>query len=934
MFLNRLIATRGLHAVTSNPNRSLLKACLERLAHAVIQAPGWFIYPQCFCFLICVGWTLTHLEFNTSRSDLVGSAQRYHRNFLDYQANFGGQDELIVVVESGDWQKNRRWVEALGSRLQAESDLFANLLYRQDLLTIGPTALRLVPELDTLLELEQMLIRATPFLGEVANMTSLSDLFFWVNLQFREASDRKASRDNPSSGPSLLVESLPMLQSLLGEMLHAVKHPETQPSANLALMTMSPRSGGGGYLSFDQGKSYLLLVQPSRPELEKQAIRRLRELVNALVREIPGINVGITGKPVMEFDEMTQSRRDTLLATVVSIGLVSLIFIFGYREVGRPIKATCCLIIALGYTLGYTSLCVGHLNILTIAFLPMLVGLAIDFGVHLITRFEEELLLHGDASRAAHQAIVNTGAGIVTGCLTTAGAFLAMALTEFKGVREMGLITGGGMLLSLIPMMTMLPAWLLSTARSSKKPSLPVPEAGHNEAARESSRPYATWRVWGWSAAVTLIALWQIPRVYFDYNLLNLQNPDLESVRYEYKLMKATDQSALYGAVITQTLQEARDVSQSIEGMNSVKSVRSLIPLLEPLESEKRRILERIVAQAFTLPLASARLNPPESHELHRAMVYCAGYLQAASTKLKGRQDMAQTRQALMALKEQISELILAVNRRDPKEVSQSLGRFQTHLFTQWSDMVECLRATVLKESLPIADLPPFLRQRFLGEDGRFLLQVFPKENLWERRHQTTFISQLRTLDKEDLNTPVITGTPVQLFEYTELLKQSYLEASIYALLAIVILVWFHFGSLLTLCLALLPVFVGCFWLLGWMGLFGIPFNPANIMTLPLILGIGVAHGIHLLHRYREESFIDLRYSSTGRAVLISAMTTMAGFSSLMLAGHQGIASLGLVMTLGVLFTLISALLILPPLITVLAEFLPASQHFRAKKNQ
>ena len=129
---------------------------------------------------------------------------------------------------------------------------------------------------------------------------------------------------------------------------------------------------------------------------------------------------------------MTQSQKDTTLASIVSLVLCALIFIYGYNETGRPVKATICLVVGLAYTLAFTTLTVGHLNILTITFVPMLIGLAIDYGVHLITRYEEELR-HGKTEEAAlTKAMVFTGQGIFTGALTTAGAFLAMALHAFQ----------------------------------------------------------------------------------------------------------------------------------------------------------------------------------------------------------------------------------------------------------------------------------------------------------------------------------------------------------------------------------------------------------------------------------------------------------------------------------------------------------------------
>ena len=156
-----------------------------------------------------------------------------------------------------------------------------------------------------------------------------------------------------------------------------------------------------------------------------------------------------------------QSERDTALATVVAFVLVFVIIILGYGKVSRRIKADVCLIVGMAYTMAFTTFVIGHLNILTITFAPILIGMAIDFGVHLISRYEEELWKGQTEKDALAKAMVFTGMGIFTGAATTAGAFFAMGFTDFKGIQEMGIICGGGLLICLIPMLTMLPVMLL-----------------------------------------------------------------------------------------------------------------------------------------------------------------------------------------------------------------------------------------------------------------------------------------------------------------------------------------------------------------------------------------------------------------------------------------------------------------------------------------
>jgi uncharacterized protein len=240
------------------------------------------------------------------------------------------------------------------------------------------------------------------------------------------------------------------------------------------------------------------------------------------------------------------------------------------------------------------------------------------------------------------------------------------------------------------------------------------------------------------------------------------------------------------------------------------------------------------------------------------------------------------------------------------------LSGFQQALFDDIRDTFQALKTQDASGRMRAADLPEALRNRFIGVTGKYLLQVYPKKDVWQRDHQEEFVQQLRAVD------PNVTGTPVQLYEYTTLLKQSYQEAAWYALGAIAILVFIHFRSFASVILALLPVGIGALWMTGLMGQFGISFNPANIMTLPLVIGIGVTNGIHILNRFAEERTPAILGKSTGKAVFVSGLTTIAGFGSLILAKHQGIASLGFVMAVGVTTCMLAALTFLPAVLNLL----------------
>jgi uncharacterized membrane protein YdfJ with MMPL/SSD domain len=252
--------------------------------------------------------------------------------------------------------------------------------------------------------------------------------------------------------------------------------------------------------------------------------------------------------------------------------------------------------------------------------------------------------------------------------------------------------------------------------------------------------------------------------------------------------------------------------------------------------------------------------------------------------------------------------------------IPQRLGKFQEALFDDIRQTFETIKNQDTTSPLQPGDLPPALRNQFIGRTGKFKVEVFPKYDIWQHDNQSNFIADLRQAMAPNGDKKV-TGTPVQLYEYTTLLKNSYQQAALYALAAITIMVFLHFWSITCVILSLLPVAIGSIWTAGLMGLFGIPFNPANIMILPLVIGIGVTNGIHILNRVAEEQNPRILGKSTGKAVLVSGLTALTGFGSLTLAKHQGIQSLGLVMAIGIAACMIAGLTFLPAILNILGRY-------------
>ena len=906
-----------LRSLTTKPlsDDTIVARLLGWLARAVCRNRPLFLYPQLVLFALCIVYTVQHLQFDTSRNDLVGANKKYHQNFLRFKKEFPTQDDLVVVVESENREKNRQFVERLGAKLEAEPKLFHDVFYKGDLKMMGPKALLFVSEND-LAELSKTLNDYRPFIAQFTHTTNLVSLFNMVCTQFRTAK-RETNAENES-----LVKALPALERIVRQAKDSLLRQGTPPSPGIsALFNAGEEAEEEIYVTFGGGRIYLVTAQAPTEDLNDDAVARMRQLVAETQIEVPGLNVGLTGEPVLELDEMAQSQKDTMVASIVSLLLCAVIFIYGYQETGRPVKATLCLIVGLAYTLAFATLTIGHLNILTITFVPILIGLAIDYGVHLISRYEEELRRGKTEEAALTRAMVYTGQGIFTGAFTTAGAFLAMSFTNFKGIQEMGVICGGGLLVCLVPMMTMLPVLLLRGQQN-------VIDHAQAGLAEKRARIENLWLqrpvlVVGLTGALCALAATQLGKVYFDYNLLNMQSAGLPAVEFEKDLISATNapgqtnaspKSVLYAAVIATNLQQAVALEQQITNLSTVAGVDSMAKFLAEDQTRKLAMIGRLKQDLGSIRFEDPDPNPVDIPELSRTLYSTFGYLGAALDEVR---DDAVLSQQLASLRKAIEDLRKEMLRSDAARAESNalkLAEFQRALFDDVHETFRALQTQDDRAPLRVEDLPTALRDRFVGVTGKHLLMVNPKKDIWKRENQKEFLGQLEKID------PNVTGTPVQLYHYTDLLKRSYEEAAQYSLVAIVILVFLHFRSVAAVVLALVPVAIGSLWLGGLMGCFNVPLNPANIMTLPLVMGIGVTNGIHILNRFAEEQTPGILARSTGKAVLVSGLTAMAGFGSLILARHQGIRSLGCVMTAGLATCMIAGLTFLPALLNLLTR--------------
>jgi len=477
-----------------------------------------------------------------------------------------------------------------------------------------------------------------------------------------------------------------------------------------------------------------------------------------------------------------------------------------------------------------------------------------------------------------------------------------MGLSGFKGVIELGVIAGGGMIVATAATMLVLPALLLLVHREKESTRIPARAVATQLERVFLRRPYLLLTVCGIVTIGALLVGW---RVRFDYNVLNLQSRGIESVETEKRLLNADAESTIYASVVCDSFEQARALQHSLTGLATVATVHSIAELIPDDQEPKAEIIRAIQGELGVVRFEVPPYDPADAELVIRSL----GSLRLRASQL-GRSEKISPA-VLTPLTNALSQTRAKLQATEPEELNQRLATYEKRFYADLEAQLKLMADQVVDRPMTIEDVPQNIREMLIGKTGKFLVRVFPKDDIWDREPLEKFVRDVQSV------APKVTGTPLGLYEFVEILKRGYRNAALWALLVITIVILIDLRGAYATLLTILPLGVGTAWMLGSMVVFGIPFNPANIMVLPLIVGIGVAYGIYVVQRYREDGEATFYSKSTGRAVVLSGLTTIVAFASLLVGRHQGIRSLGLVMTLGVASCLIAALALLPALLEI-----------------
>jgi hopanoid biosynthesis associated RND transporter like protein HpnN len=597
----------------------------------------------------------------------------------------------------------------------------------------------------------------------------------------------------------------------------------------------------------------------------------------------------------MEDDEMRTSQQSMVWASGLSLTAVVIVIIAGFGGVRHALMANGVLVIGMAWAFAWATGSVGHLNILSVTFTVTMIGVGIDYGTYYIGRYLEMRRRGLACDAALLETSASVGPGILTGAITTAVAFFCAALTSFVGVAELGMIAGGGILLCCAAELLVLPAVVALVDRGRLGSRIPEPVPVHAWLAPLMRHPRFVALA---AMAGTMALAGGLHELDYDHNLLNLQADGLESVAVEKKLLEECDQSVWYALSIADSREELLARKEQLKALPSVERVDEIASLLPVDEDLKRPIIERIRGRLAALPERPPEIPVDRLDALGETLGWAQGEAAKRPGGLRTAWHLERAREAL--------------RRMGPEDCYRTLTAFQQRAAGDLLTRLHALSGVADPEPPQLADLPPSLVERFVGSSGRHLLKIYGRGDIWNFQALERFVKDVRAVD------PRATGNPLQAYEASLEMKRSYEQAAIYSLIVILAVLWLDFRSIAHALLAALPLALGMAQTLGLMGLVGIDLNPANLIGIPLILGIAVDYGVHIVHDALERPGPYRISASTANSVLVDALTTILGFGALMVASHKGLESLGRVLTLGVTTCTITSLVLLPAILSLL----------------
>lgn len=868
----------------------MLKKLLETNAKLVSKRPK-LVLITALVLTVLAALGATNLSMELSWVSLAPDNSPAVEEYQDIIDNFPSLDSIVVLVESDDYEMLEQATNEAAEKVEGLDEYVTSVVAGVDK--------------DFMLENGMVLMgEEAEMMGYVFADANVDSMYSFVYMMMDETTKSIAEGDLTDEE---IAYSASMISGITALILQSDSAIEDGADKDAIEEAMEALFLGGALLTSPDGKMAMMTIQPSFDMMDEvmliPGVNAIEEALKEVNDKYDNVTVRGTGMHVVARDEIVTVMNDSYVATILSILLILIVLYFAFRLWVAPIFTVAPLLFGIVWSMGIVGIIIGRLNMMTVFAVAMLLGLGVDYAIHMYSSYTERRAKGIGKDEAVKYSICHTGPSIIVGALTTAVAFFALNVSSLNILSELGTIMGVGIITTLAAVFWILPSFIMIKKEKEKN----------------MKKVRGNYKAIGWIAKgvykykyIVLIILvlgavfmgYQATKIEFDMNLMNLEPEGLESIELMEHMVEKYDTSSTSFAIQVDSLDEVYELTEKLEAVEGVSEVTSVASIL-PEASKQQKTVDTIEEINKMLDTYRDEKRPVDIAALQQILV---GLQEAADDYentwldyelgIINQDDFDELNAALDNLSDKLSE-----------DYSQdNLESLADALYEVMSDMEsKMMSADVITPD----DLPQAYKSQFVSKDGsKFLLTIYSEFDIWEalgKEQGNEFLADIQEVDER------VTGTPIFMMALYNAVGDELLKMGIILICVLLTILLVHFRSIKYALLAFLPLAFTLVYMLGTMSLLNIQFNMINFLVILLIIGIGLDDGVHILHHYKEgERDMKILFSTIGRAILLTTITTVFGFGSLSFSSYRGIAGLGVVLAIGVSMALIFTIIVLP----------------------
>ena len=871
----------------------------QRLHHFFTHWGNWILrapYLVLFTLLLLAGasvdYTINHLTINTDTTELIAPDATFQKNRRAFEKAFPQDvNTLLLMVESESPELTTSATLRLSRLLRADKENFESVYVPNESEFFRRNGLMYL-SLGELQDVSKSLTQAQPFIGRLAENNSLEGLFGILD----------DALNNTGKANDVPIELTPLLTKIQQTLHNVLNNQNTLLSWQQLMMKNKTE--------LSNPKRSFIIVRPkfdySKIMPIEQPIAKLREaIVKIQDANLPPVKVWTTGEIGLEHDELEGISQGTFNACLFSLVPICLILLIAFRSVTLMLATFATLLIGMAFCGLFAAVFVKELNLISVAFTVSNIGLGVEYAIHFCLRYRDYLKTNISKEHAIRGALVSTSPSLLLCAITTAIGLYAFIPTDYRGISELGLLAGSSLFICLFITLTILPVLLLIIP----KPRLRDDELGATKISplmhRLTSIPLHFARPITYITAVlAIVSGFLLTKLVVDFNPINIRDPNTESVIAFKELLKTQDTSPMTLSVLGNSPEKTKQFQEKIEKLSVVDKTVSLFDFIPEDMSEKLALMDDlnlvIGSQSASFPPLKQNADPKAATEK---------LLNSIKDALPNRTDKEEIK-ALKGLQNELQGVLIELNNRMQPNRQQFIEKMQTSVLGGLPVVMNQLSMSLHADEITLEKIPAELKDRWLSKEGLYRVQVFPKRDLNDLKNLEQFITQVQSVESN------ITDLPILFWESMKEVVKAFEQAITIAIVTITILLLMMRRNIKDTLLVIIPLLLAGLFTMSSTALTGTPINFANIIALPLLLGLGVDNGIHMLEKVRHSANDEqnIYQSSTARGIFYGALTTISSFAGLAFSPHQGVSSMGLVITIGIFWIMIGTFVILPAL--------------------